>query len=112
MKIIFSTRFLKDSKKLKKKFPTIDQDLLDLVNEIEKGKKIGDKLTNIDGLPIYKDRIQNSAVKKGKSGGFRVIYYLEINNIAYFITIYSKSDQQNIKSKEIISILKDEDFLG
>ena len=55
----------------------------------------------------YKIRIPNSSVPTGKSGGFRVITYFinEIGNV-YLLTIYSKSDQENIPDSKIVDLIK------
>ncbi|MES2676740.1 MAG: type II toxin-antitoxin system RelE/ParE family toxin [Pseudomonadota bacterium] len=81
--IIFSKRFLKDAKKLRKKYPNIDKDLWDFSTNIENGEIIGDKLKSVGGLAVYKSRVKNSSIKSGKSGGFRIIYYVELENTKY-----------------------------
>jgi len=95
-------RFEKDVKRLKKRFPKIKEDLSNLISELQKSPKIGTSL----GDNMYKIRIPNSSIPTGKSGGFRVITYYEIDNAIYLITIYSKSEKDTIltnKLKEIIN---------
>jgi mRNA-degrading endonuclease RelE of RelBE toxin-antitoxin system len=110
-KIIFSKRLLKDTKKLKKKYKNIAQDLQDFCSDIENNKIIGDKIKGLTSLSVYKTRIKNSSINSGKSGGFRVIYYAKVKEIIYLITIYSKSDQENIEQSEILEILKQENLI-
>ncbi len=62
----------------------------------------------MQGLPqflIYKVRVKNASAKSGKSGGFRVIYYLKKETAIYIISVYSKSEKSNITTQEIIDIL-------
>ena len=62
---------------------------------------------------MYKERIKNSDTAKGQSGGYRVCYLVidpdEIKkiNMIILLTIYSKSDQADISSKEVRDILEE-----
>ena len=58
-------RFEKDVKKLKKKFPKIKNDLVELVNNLSQNAELGIDL----GSNIFKIRIPNSSIPTGKSGG-------------------------------------------
>ena len=95
-------RFEKDVKRLKKRFPKIKEDLNNLIYDLQENPKIGTSL----GDNIYKIRIPNSSIPTGKSGGFRVITFYELESVIYLITIYSKSEKDTIltnKLKDIIS---------
>jgi len=95
-------RFEKDVKRLKKRFPKIKEDLNNLIYDLQENPKIGTSL----GDNIYKIRIPNSSIPTGKSGGFRLITYYELESVIYLITMYSKSEKDTIltnKLKEIIS---------
>jgi len=48
-------------------------------------------------------------MKRGKSGGFRVIYYLS-NHIVYLLTVYAKAKKEEIKVKEIKAALRELDI--
>ena len=98
-------RFGKDVKKLKKKFPKIKSDLVNFVNQLLLNPKMGIDL----GENIFKVRIPNSSIPTGKSGGFRIITYYKKDSILYLVTIYSKSEKENIldlELKELINRLK------
>jgi len=97
-------RFEKDVKRLKKKFPKIKYDLIKLVNELSLNPKMGISL----GDNIFKVRIPNSSIPIGKSGGFRVITYYKEDNILYLVTIYSKTEQDNILTQNLKKIIIDE----
>jgi len=50
----------------------------------------------------YKIRLKNSDNQKGKSGGYRVIYFVIDNDkLITLLSIYSKSDLENINENEI-----------
>ena len=97
-------RFEKDVKKLKKKFPKIKSDLVNFVNQLLLNPKMGIDL----GKNIFKVRIPNSSIPTGKSGGFRIITYYKKDSILYLVTIYSKTEQDNILTDKLKRIIKEE----
>jgi mRNA-degrading endonuclease RelE of RelBE toxin-antitoxin system len=67
----------KDVKHLKRKYPAVTRQLATLIDELEAGKRPGDKIPDI-GHDVYKVRLANPSAQRGKSGGFRVIYYVQV----------------------------------
>jgi mRNA-degrading endonuclease RelE of RelBE toxin-antitoxin system len=93
--------FKKDVKKLFKKYRSIKSDILDLIEKLEKDYTIGIDL----GSNLYKIRIKNSDIG-GKSGGYRVIYYTKLKNSRiYLLTIFSKTEKDNINVKRLRPII-------
>jgi mRNA-degrading endonuclease RelE of RelBE toxin-antitoxin system len=54
---------------------------------------------------VYKVRVRNSNIQKGKSAGYRLIYQVESPTSILLLTIYSKSDREDITTNEIIDIV-------
>ncbi len=111
--IKYSTRFLKDAKRLKEKknFRKIADDIKEIEESLKTGKDQGNLIPGLSGLQIFKIRQRNSSTNTGKSGGFRIIYYqMRENNVAIMLTIYSKTEQNNISKEEILEILKQENL--
>ena len=54
---------------------------------------------------LFKVRVKNSDVQKGKSGGYRIIYYLKTEKQILLVTIYSKSDKPDITVDEVREII-------
>ena len=103
---------MKEAKGLRKKYRAIDLDIKKFANAIKENSLIvSTRIPNFGELKIYKTRIRNSSAASGKGGGFRIIYYLEIDTICYFISIYSKSQKTDISKDEILRILKDENLI-
>ena len=98
--------FQKDIKWLKKKYPNVLKDLSETLNIIDNDTNAGDRIEGLNKL-IFKIRISSSDMNKGKSGGFRTIYYVitEKKEII-LLTIYAKSKQENIIPSRIQEILK------
>jgi len=101
--------FKKDVKKLFKKYRSIKTDILDLIEKLEEDYTIGIDL----GSNLYKIRVKNSDIG-GKSGGYRVIYYTRLtNDRVYLLTIFSKTQKENIDVKclkPIVDKIELEDF--
>ena len=102
LKIIPTESFKKDVKRLKKKNPHIAESL----KELNRSFSTGDFGTPI-GRGVYKKRLRNLDLRRGKSGGFRVIGYQDIEmGKFYLLTIYSKSHKETVSETEIIDLLK------
>ncbi len=102
--LFFSDRFKKDIRKLGKRYRSIRLDLQPLIEQLEAGESPGDQISDTDHV-IFKVRVKNSSIQKGKSGGYRVIYYVKTNIQIILLTIYSKSDQSSIEASEIREII-------
>ncbi len=107
-KIIPTEYFMQKVRELKKDYPSIRHDLKELTDLLHQNPKSGTPL----GSKAYKIRLKNSDLKKGKSGGYRVITYVidEIQNIR-LLTIYAKPHKATITDKEIMTILKNENII-
>ena len=105
VKVIPSSRIEKDIRKLRKKYEGVDRDIEPLIQALEAGETPGDRLSG-SKYPVYKVRIKNSNNRRGKSGGYRVIYYTVTPEAVLLTTIYSKSERESISNEEIEGIIK------
>ena len=101
--VIPSDKFKKEAKRLIKKFPSFKHELAllstTLANEPEAGTPLGNN--------TYKIRLAIKSKGKGKSGGARVITYVVTeDNEVYLLTIYDKSEFDNVDDKTIKSIIE------
>jgi mRNA-degrading endonuclease RelE of RelBE toxin-antitoxin system len=99
--------FERDLKRLGRRYPHIRQDLEPVIEDLLAGGTPGDRLKNLSTV-VYKVRIANSDARRGKSGGYRTIYYLPSSERVVLLTIYSKSDQADIPAREIGRIIEEE----
>jgi mRNA-degrading endonuclease RelE of RelBE toxin-antitoxin system len=104
IKIETTDEFDRRSKALFKKHRNLKSDLQPLILALQSGETPGDVLTGLDVLAL-KVRVANSSVSRGKSGGYRIIYYIALPTKIVLLTIYSKSEQSNIAAKEIQQIV-------
>lgn len=101
--IIPTPPFEKELKQLAKKHPSIKKDIISLAEELQKEPRLGTPLGN----DCYKIRMAISSKGRGKSGGARVITYVQIikTNI-FLLAIYDKADVVNITDKKLQERLK------
>ena len=99
-------QFLKKAGKLAKKYRGILDDIDGLILRLKNDERPGDLIPNI-GHEVYKVRMANPSAQKGKSGGFRVIYYVRFADRVVLLTIYAKTDQPDITVQDIMTLLED-----
>ena len=103
-------KFKKQVKDLQKLYRSIGDDLNTYLNAFEEDTLPGEAIPEFSNR-IFKDRIRNTDIQKGKSGGYRIVYYVDhADKEIYFLCIYSKNQQENILSKEIRLLLKQLDL--
>ena len=101
--IIAIPNFKRELKKLAKKFPSLKNDFAQLAESLQKEPEQGTSLGN----NCYKIRMAITSKGKGKSRGSRIITYLQISQTTiYLLSIYDKSEKENISDKEIKELLK------
>jgi mRNA-degrading endonuclease RelE of RelBE toxin-antitoxin system len=99
-KVILSPQFLKELERLERKYPRVIDEVTALVNQLNQGQQPGDKIVGA-GYDAYKVRLKNPSVGRGKRGGFRVIYYVHLADQIFMLSIYSKSQQEDISVSDI-----------
>ena len=100
----FTARFQRDVQALAKRYRAIRNDLQSLLDQLQAGETPGDQIPGMD-YTVFKVRVRNSIIRKGKSAGYRVLYYLKTHDRIILVTIYSKSDRADIPAEEVRDIL-------
>lgn len=101
----YTLEFKRNIRQLIKKYPSIRRDIEPIIQGLQQGELLGDRIQH-SGYVIYKLRVKNSDNRKGKSAGYRVIYYLKTAANIVLVTIYSKSEQSDITTNELKTIIK------
>lgn len=104
VKVEASPTFLKNIRILRKKYPRIQNDMQLVIQQLEQGELLGDQISGV-GDPVFKLRVKNSDIQKGKSGGYRLIYYVKTATGIVLLTVYPKSEQSDIDATEIRDII-------
>ena len=88
-----------------KKYPQVSNEVRLLIGKLQNDERPGQSVPGT-GYEVFKVRLPNRAARRGKSGGFRIIYYLRLANQAVLLTIYSKTEQADISTYEIQQLIK------
>jgi len=97
-------KFEKELKRLAKKYPSLKAEYIELVQSLKQEPEQGTPLGN----NCYKIRLAIASKGKGKSGGSRVITYVQVlQTTVYLLTIFDKSEKENIPDKELEALLKE-----
>lgn len=104
IELLFSDDFKIRLRTLLKRYRSIRNYLQPLLTELQSGNFIGDQIPGT-GYTVFKVRLKNSDIQKGKSGGYRVIYQLRGDTYILLVVIYSKSDQDDIPANQIRDII-------
>ncbi|MEM6835859.1 MAG: type II toxin-antitoxin system RelE/ParE family toxin [Cyanobacteria bacterium P01_C01_bin.120] len=100
IQIALTPRFQRDLRVLAKRYRSIRSDLTPLIEQLQAGETPGDRIIGTK-YQVFKVRLRNSDIKKGKSGGYRVIYYVKTAESIILATIYAKSDRADIDNDVI-----------
>jgi len=101
--IIPTDNFIKEVKKLAKKYRSIKKDLEKLRKSLVEDPTLGTHLGN----NAYKLRMAITSKGKGKSGGARVITYVYVQEETVFLmSVYDKSEKDNISDAKIKAIIE------
>jgi len=101
--IIATPPFEKELKLLLKKYPSVKNDIIELIAKLIKEPKMGIAIGN----DCYKIRMAITSKGKGKSGGARVITFVQIiETTIYLLSIYDKADTSNISDRILKERLK------
>ena len=99
--------FERDLKRLARRYPHIRQDLEPIIEALIAGDTLGDRLKGVQAI-VYKVRLANRDAHRGKSGGYRILYYLPSDEYTVLLTMYSKSNQADLPNEEIKRIIENE----
>jgi mRNA-degrading endonuclease RelE of RelBE toxin-antitoxin system len=101
-KVLSIPPFDKQIKRLVKKYPSLKEEYARLIESLENTPFQGTPLAN----SCYKIRILIKSKGKGKSGGARIISHIQVvENNVFLLTIFDKSEQEDITEKEINYLL-------
>jgi mRNA-degrading endonuclease RelE of RelBE toxin-antitoxin system len=101
--VLTTSDFKRDSKSLLKKYKSLEAEILNLIASLEDDP--------IQGIPIgndcYKIRLAIKSKGKGKRGGARIVTCVKVvDNFVYLLTIFSKSEKDNISVEELQELIK------
>ncbi len=103
-KIEHSVPFDRESERLSRKYRSLPRELTRLRQQFLAGALPGIRLSGV-GHHVYKVRLPNRSARRGKSGGFRVIYQERAGALVLLLLIYSKSERADIPDDVIRRVI-------
>ena len=105
--IILGPAFKRSIKALKKRFPSVKRDVELAIEILLENPDIGSVIPGASG--VRKLRVRNSDLSRGKSGDYRMLYYIEDhqNQRVYLLLLYAKSDRETVSLREIQALIED-----
>lgn len=98
-----TSEFSKHLKQIAKKYPSVTNDYLLLLDSLSANPTQGHPL----GKNCYKVRWKITSKQTGKSGGARVITYVKIEKKHItLLDVYDKADKESISEKELAVLIK------
>ena len=104
VQVEFTQEFKRSLRALAKKYRHIRSDVSAVIDRLQAGEVIGDQVPRTH-YTIFKVRVRNSDIQKGKRSGYRLIYHLRAPTNIILVTVYSKLDQADISAEQIRRIL-------
>jgi len=108
VRVEYTPEFKRNLRALAKKYRHVRSDIEPVIACLRAGEIIGDRVPGTHHA-IFKLRVQNTDIQKGKRSGYRLIYHLRTRAGIVFVTIYSKLDQGDISAEQIRRVLKESD---
>ena len=102
-KVIATSVFEKNLKKLSKKYPSLKSEYIQLIKSLKRKPIQGTSL----GKNCYKLRLSIKSKGKGKSGGGRVITNIVVEKeVVYLLSLFDKSEKDSLTKKELEELLR------
>ena len=104
--LVRTTRcFDRQYKKLLRQYPSLNEDMCVLIERLEQGLFSSDVAIPGFTQQVFKARVASRDQSRGKSGGFRVVYFTVTGRSVFLLTVYTKARQENIDVREIKRLL-------
>ena len=106
VQVEFTPEFKRNLRALSRKYRHIRSDVHTAIEQLQAGKIIGDHVPRVQ-YAIFRVRVRNSDIRKGKRSGYRLIYHLRSPKTVILVTLYSKLDQSDISARQIKRIIQE-----
>ena len=104
MEIVLTDRFKALVKKLARPYRLVADDVEGLVDDLENGRKPGDRIQDVGGAEVYKVRLQNTSARLSKRDGFRVVYHVD-EMVITLLVICQKPRCADVQSVRIRALM-------
>ena len=105
MQILWSDEFENQAEKLSRKHRSIFDDIAEVIEQLEKGQQPGYFMRGVGGRPLKWTRLRNRSARRGKSGGFRIVYYIGDTSIL-LVMIDTRADINFVSPERLLRIVE------
>lgn len=109
VQVEFTPEFKRNIRQLAKKYRHLQADIKPVMAQLEAAQIPGTQIPRT-GYTVFKVRIKNSDIQKGKRSGYRMIYYLKTPDMVLLITIYSKTEQGDVSAEQIRRMIREHEY--
>ena len=120
IKVVVTRRFAADFDRLHKRYPRIGEPVVELLRQLQNGKRPGDRLSlseysrtaarrfkELQGR-LYKVRLPAPSIARGKSGGHRAVYLCRPQKSqCILLTLYTKAEIEDLTATDLMSRLEE-----
>jgi mRNA-degrading endonuclease RelE of RelBE toxin-antitoxin system len=82
VRVLLAPPFVGKVNRLHKKYRHVWSDVQPLIDQLKRGETPGDQVQGVT-YPADKVRVRNSDLQRGKSGGYRIIYYIRTTDLVW-----------------------------
>ncbi len=100
-----SGQFNRLLRKLARKFPSVMDEVASLTGQLKVGERPGSLYRRMGGK-VYRVRLPNRSARRGKSGGFRVAYYVETESSVLLLAICDRKDCAELEESTLRMIMR------
>ena len=103
--VVLTRSFKRSVKRLEKRFRHVKNDVRIAIQVLLQSPRLGVVVPGTSGM--RKLRVRNTDLSKGKSGGYRLLYYVEDQPAPtiYLLLLYAKSDREDVTRRELQQLL-------
>ena len=98
------------NKRLLKKYPTSEDEVKKVFEELENGNLIGVAYDNLgldEDEDVYKVMVANIDANRSPKNGFRMIYYaIKNDELIFMLAVYSKKEVSNLRQSEVKELIR------
>ncbi len=98
-------RFRTLLRRLAHRFPSVGDEVASLSLQLKQGERPGQRYRRLGGR-VYRVRLPNRSASRGKSGGFRVAYYVETETSVLLLAICDRKDCADLEENSLRAIMQ------
>ena len=104
--VVLTRSFKRSIKRLAKRFPYVKADVRTAIQTLLQSPNLGVRIPG--GSGVRKLRVRNTNLGKGKSSGYRLLYYAASQpvSVIYLLLLYAKSDRDDVTMRELKRLLR------